>query len=405
MTDASPKAVPAAPGLRAQLVTATLARVVINTASRMVYPFLPALSRGLGVPLESLTALLFLRGALSLAAPAIGGLPDRLGRRQTMLLGLGIFCLGLALPALVPGWPAFVVFVLLVAASKLFFDPSLQAYLGDRTPYARRGLVIAFSELGWSGAALVGIPAAGLLMAQFGWRAPFLPLAAVGLAAGAAIWFVIPNDAPARGQAHTVAARPGVSIWRNPVVVAGLCVGLLIAMGNENLSVVYAAWLERSFGLSVAALGLSTTVIGVAELAGEGLVMGLADRLGKRRVIGVGLVACALSYLALPLAGGQLPLALAGLFLVFISFEVTVVATLPLMTELEPAARGRVMTTNLAAFAAGRMLGDLTAGWLFHLGFFWIGVVSAASSAAALVILLVFIRERRRDDFRPIMIE
>jgi predicted MFS family arabinose efflux permease len=295
-----------------------------------------------------------------------------------------------------------------VAASKLLFDPSLQAYLGDRTPYARRGLVIAFSELGWSGAALVGIPVAGLLIARSDWRAPFLPLAMAGLAAGAALWFVIPNDAPARpapGQARLAVARPAVSIWRNRTVVAGLGLGLLISMGNENLSVVYAAWLERSFGLSVAALGLTTTVIGVAELAGEGLVMALADRLGKRRVIGAGLVACALAYLALPLAGSQLPLALAGLFLVFISFEFAVVATLPLMTELEPAARGRVMTTNLAAFAAGRMLGDLTAGWLFHFGFFWIGVVSAAASAAALAILLAFIHERRREDFRPIMAE
>ncbi len=71
------------------------------------------------------------------------------------------------------------------------------------------------------------------------------------------------------------------------------------------------------------------------------------------------------------------------------------VATLPLMTEMEPAARGRVMTANMATFAAGRMLGDLAAGPLSHLGFFWIGVVSAAASLAALVILWAFIHERR----------
>jgi len=397
MTDASTEVVQAAPGLRAQLVTATLARMVVNTASRMVYPFLPALSRGLGVPLDNLTALLSLRGALGLAAPAIGGLPDRLGRRQTMLIGLAIFCVGLALPAIIPGWPAFVVFVLLVAASKLMFDPSLQAYLGDRTPYARRGLVIAFSELGWSGAALLGIPVVGLLMARADWRAPFLPLAAAGLAAGAALWFVIPSDAPVAARAGAAVDAPRLlpSIWRNPVVVAGLGLGLLISLGNENLSVFYASWLERSFGLSVAALGLSTTIIGVAELAGEGLVMGLADRLGKRRAISAGLVACTIAYLVLPLTGGQLPLALAGLFLVFISFEFTVVATLPLMTELEPSARGRVMTANMATFAAGRMLGDLAAGPLSRLGFFWIGAASAAASVAALAILWAFVHERR----------
>jgi predicted MFS family arabinose efflux permease len=395
MTGASREAVRAAPRLRVQLVTATLARVVINTAHRMVYPFLPALSRGLGVPLASLTALLSLRGALGVVSPAIGGLPDRFGRRRALLIGLLIFSVGLALPVFVPGWPAFVLFVLLVAIGKVIFDPSLQAYLGDRTPYARRGLVMAFSELGWSGAALLGIPLVGMLIARSDWRAPFLPLAAAGLAAGAALWFIIPRDAPRPGQTRTGGSGPAASIWRNPAVVAGLGLGLLISMGNENLSVVYAAWLERSFGLTVAALGLSTTVIGVAELAGEGLVMGLADRLGKRRVIGVGLLASAAAYLALPLVGTRLDVALAGLFLVFITFEFTVVAILPLMTELMPAARGRVMTTNVAAFAAGRMLGDLIAGSLFHFGFIWIGIVSAASSLAALVVLWAFIHERQ----------
>jgi MFS transporter, DHA1 family, inner membrane transport protein len=393
MIEAPRDAVRAAPGLRVQLVAATLARVVINTAHRMVYPFLPALSRGLGLPLENLTALLSLRGALGVVSPVFGGLPDRFGRRQALLVGLVIFSVGLALPGFFPGPATFVVFIVLVAIGKFIYDPALQAYLGDRTPYARRGLVMAFSEMSWSGAALLGIPLAGLLIARFDWHAPFLPLAAAGLAAGAALWFIIPSDAPTPGQPR--AASPGnlAAVWRNPVVLAGLSLSLLISLGNENLSVVYAAWLERSFGLSVAALGLSTTVIGAAELAGEGLVMAFADRLGKRRVIAIGLVVSTAAYLALPLAGGRLDFALAGLFFVFIAFEFTVVATLPLMTELVPAARGRVMTTNVAALAAGRMLGDLLAGYLFHFGFLWIGLASVATSLVALVILIAFVHE------------
>jgi MFS transporter, DHA1 family, inner membrane transport protein len=383
----------AAPRLRVQVVAATLARVVVNTAHRMVYPLLPVFGRALGLPLENLTALLSLRGALGVAAPVFGALPDRVGQRLTLLAGLLVFIAGVVLPGLWPGPTAFVLFVVLVAVSKFIFDPALQAYLGDRTPYARRGLVIAFSEMSWSGAALVGIPLAGLLIARFDWRAPFLPLAAAGLAAGAALWFIIPRDAPTAGRVRPVVPGHREAVWRNPVVLAGLGLGLLISLGNENLSVVYAAWLERSFSLSVAALGLSATVLGVAELAGEGLVMALADRLGKRRVIAGGLLALAAAYVALPLAGASLPLALAALFAVFITFEFTIVASLPLMTELVPAARGRVMTTNVAALALGRMLGDWMAGYLYNYGFIWTGLASAASSLLALLVLLAFIRE------------
>ena len=121
--------------------------------------------------------------------------------------------------------------------------------------------------------------------------------------------------------------------------------------------------------------------------------MALADRLGKRRVIAGGLVASALAYVALPLAGGSLPLALAALAATFITFEFTVVASFPLMTELAPAARGPVMTTNVAALAIGRMLADWVAGYLFNFGFLWTGVVSAASSLLALAVLVAFIRE------------
>src|SRR5262249_23342652 len=152
-----------------QVVAATLTRLVLNSAHRMVYAFLPAFSRALGLPLESLTGLLSLRGAMGLAAPAFGALPGRVGQRHTLVIALLVFVVGAALPAVWPSPAAFVLFVVLVALSKYLFDPALQAYLADRTPYARRGLVIAFSEMSWSGAALVGLPLAGLLIAWFDW--------------------------------------------------------------------------------------------------------------------------------------------------------------------------------------------------------------------------------------------
>jgi predicted MFS family arabinose efflux permease len=124
--------------------------------------------------------------------------------------------------------------------------------------------------------------------------------------------------------------------------------------------------------------------------------MGLADRLGKRRAIAAGMVASALAYLALPLLGSRgLELALGALFFAFITFEFTIVASIPLMTELLPAARGRVMSANVAAHAAGRMLGALAGGALFHLGFVWVGGLSAGLNLAALAVILILVRERR----------
>ncbi len=383
------------PRLRFQLVAATFARLIVNTAHRMIYPFLPAFSRGLGVPLDSLNLLLTVRGALGMTSPFFGAIPDRLGRRHAMLIGTGLFCAALAAIAWRPAYPVFFVAVILVVITKFIFDPALQAYLGDRTPYAQRGLFIAFTELGWSGAALVGIPVAGFLIARGDWRSPFLPLAALGVISGLWLWLVIPRDAPT--AAHRDAPRPNhlAAIWRNPAVLAAMSIGLLISAANENLNAVYGVWMERTFHLQVATLGLTTIAIGLAELAGEGLVMSLADRLGKRRAIGIGLAASAIAYLALPLLAFDLKFALAGLFFVFIAFEFTIVASIPLMTELVPEARGAVMSSNVAFHAAGRMLGVPLGVTMFHLGFQWNGVAAAVLNLVTLGVIILFVRERK----------
>lgn len=385
----------AAPRLRWQLVAATFTRLVMNTAHRMVYPFLPAISRGLGVPPEALSPILAARSALGITSPLFGGIPDRLGRRHAMLIALGVFLAGAVLVAVLPGFWTFAAFLILVIVSKFIFDPAMQAYLGDRTPYNRRGLVIAFTELGWSGAALVGFPLVGLLIDRGGWRAPFWPLAVLALMGGVALWAIIPRDAPAPGA--EAAGRPAgqwKQVIRSPGVLGTVGISLCISAANETLGVVFGRWLEQSFALGVVALGLSTTVIGLADLGGEGLVALLADRLGKRRAIGLGLLSSAVVTGALPFIAQTYELALLGLFLVFITFEFTMVSTIPMLTELVPTARGRVMSTASAGAAAGRMVGVLIGTQLFQIGFAWIGLAGVVLNLVGFVLLLIFVRER-----------
>ena len=44
----------------------------------------------------------------------------------------------------------------------LTFIPAMQAYLGDRLPYERRGRILAYTEFGWSLAFIGGVPLMGL---------------------------------------------------------------------------------------------------------------------------------------------------------------------------------------------------------------------------------------------------
>jgi hypothetical protein len=83
----------------------------------------------------------------------------------------------------------------------------------------------------------------------------------------------------------------------------------------------------------------------------------------------------ALACLLLPLADGNLTAALLAYFGLFLTFEITVVGGIPLMTEIVPSARSVVMSSSLAAGALGRALGswrspgtDFDLAWLGLLG-------------------------------------
>jgi predicted MFS family arabinose efflux permease len=171
----------------------------------------------------------------------------------------------------------------------------------------------------------------------------------------------------------------------------------LVSTANDNLFVVYGAWLEHRFSLSIVALGFGTATIGIAELAGETMTAALADRLGLKRSLLGGLVVCIICYGILPYLGQTLGLALVGLFLIFLSFEFMIVTGMSLFTELLPHARATMMASYLATGGIGRVVGALIGGpiWLAG-GITATSLVSAIISGVALVSLIWGLRGWRR---------
>lgn len=380
-------------GLRAQIVAFTLTRLVLNTGHRMVYPFLPAIARGVGVPLETAALAVTARAALGVIGPLFGSLADTRGRRIAALVGLGLFALGMALVAVWPTYPALVAGLLLASAAKLIFDPAMQAYIGDRVPYVRRGRALAVTELSWSFAFLLGMPLIGWLMARSGsWRAPFPWLALLALIAIVGLARVIPPDRPAPGT--RVSLRTGARIIRqHPAALGALAAALLIGLANETVFIVYGAWLEDAFELKVAALGLASAVIGLAELGAEGTVAAVVDRIGKRRAVILGTLGNAVMAILLPVVGFSVGGALAGMFVFFLTFEFALVSLIPLMTELVPGARATLMAGNVAVFSVGRMLGALLGPALFAYGLSANTTVAALMNVAAVVAVALLVKQ------------
>jgi predicted MFS family arabinose efflux permease len=373
--------------LRFQLLIVMVLRTILNTMHRMVYPFLGAFARGLGVDITALSFALTGRSLVGAFVPFIASVADQRGRRFGMLVGIVLFTFGVALVALAPSLWTLTAALILALLGKYMFDPAMQAYFGDRVPYQRRGLALAITELSWSLAFIIGVPVMGFLIARSGWAAPFPVLTVLGVGMFAVIWWM----APRRDAKHNPVRNPWTNfgtVLRNAPALAGISIALWIGSANELVNLIFGVWLEDSFGLQIAALAGASAVIGLSELGGEGLVVLLTDRIGKPRALALGMSANAISALLLPLVGRTEIGALVGLFLFYITFEYVMVSQIPLMTELLPGARATVMSFNITGHSLGRALGAFLAPLIYrNFGFIYVAFLAVVFNIFGLLAL------------------
>lgn len=373
------------------IVVTTLCRLVLNTARRFAYPFAPALSRGLGVSLTAITSLIAVNQATAVLGLFFGPVADRLGYRLMMLSGMTLLVAGMFAGGLFPLYGVILVALFLAGLGKSIFDPALQAYVSERVPFHRRGLAIGFLEFSWAGSTLLGIPVIAVLIDRLGWRAPFFVMGGLGILGILALSILLEKagQKSTHGRPLPVFRGAWQQLLRERAALGALFFAFWISVANDNLFVVYGAWLEKQFGLSIVALGLGTGVIGIAELAGESMTAALADRLGLKRSVILGLIACLICYGILPLLGQTLGMSLTGLFIIFLTFEFTIVTSLSLSTELIPTSRATMMASYLASAGIGRVVGALIGGpiWLAG-GIIATAMVSAVLSGLALASLI-----------------
>jgi len=371
-----------------QIGVATACRILINTARRFVYPFAPALARGLDVPFAAVTSLIAVNQVTGMLGPVFAPLGDRRGYRIMLMAGMGLLALGMVVGGVFPVYGVLVAALFMAGLGKSMFDPAIQAYVAERVSFRRRGMIIGTIETAWAGSTLIGVPLVGVLIHHLGWRSPFLVMGVLGILGLAGIYIMVPRGhSRVSGTDNPVAMTKALRTMlcnRHSAGILGFA--FFISVANDNFFVIYGVWLEETFDLSVVSLGFTTVVIGVAELCGEMLTALCADRVGLHRSIMGGLALSALSYAVLPLCGHTLVMAMGALFMVFLTVEFSIVTALSLSSEVMPGNRATMMSGYLAAASAGRVVGALLGGAMWPAGkIMAIGFVSTLVTGLALV--------------------
>lgn len=382
------------------LAALTIARTAVNVSRRFTYLFVPALARALGVSVGAVQGAVALQGATGMASPLFGPSIERWGRRRTMIGCLMVMSAAGLIGSALGGFAAFTVVLAVWGLGKMVHDPALLAWVGDRVPYARRAAAMGVTELSWALSLLVSAPVVGWLLGHGDVRLVMLAVGG-GLAGGAllVIRFVPATSVAAERVVRVVSPWAAWLALSVPARTAVLY-SFLIVVANEVFLIDLGVWLERTHGLGLAGLGLAALVIGGAEVLGEFLVIGLADRFGKRRMVLWGTLLSATMYVMVPLFGGGSPVvALGFVFAAFLGVEVAFVASFPLITSLAPGSRAVLLSANAGAHAAGRLSGAALGGVLLAVTgeFLPVTVTCFAFGAVAAVVLARQIKEDRDD--------
>ena len=350
------------------ILALTVSRLIMNMTRRFAYPFASQIAAQLGVPLEAVQNLIALQAGVGIASPLFGPLSERYGRKWVMLGMLLIMAVVSAAGALLPHFWMFAILMLTLGVTKMIFDPALLAYVGDRIPYNRRALAVGTTELSWAGALFVIAPLAGfLLQGGYGVQAVFAAFTVLALIATLIIFIFIPADRPEHHEVKIITPLGAWRILRNsPVALAALAYSFLLVTANEMMFINYSPWMESSFHIPTSELGIVTTVIAAAEVLGEFVIIGVADRLGKRRMALGGALMAALAYVVLPQLAFSLPATMIGLFVIFISVEIAIVASVPMFTEILPNSRAVMMSSNVSLHSLGRLTGAAVGSFLLR---------------------------------------
>lgn len=283
-----------APPTAALLVTA-LAFHVDMLLYYLLVPLLPRYARDLHLN-QMEVGLLFgsYAVALLLATFPVAILTDRVGRRAIMLWGLA----GLGVTTLVFAfstqfWLLVLARFLQGIAGSATWLPGM-ALLADHFPAESRGRAMGTAFAAANLGVLIGPPLSGLLAERAGHAAPFL-LGAVLVALDAAgRAFLLPEVEPTRGPRlpfRQLLANPTIRVFAGAMAL-GSCFWALL----ESTLPIH---LDRRLGQSPAQIGFLFAAAALAHTFTSPLMGRLSDRLGRVRVLRIGLV-LALVLLPLP---------------------------------------------------------------------------------------------------------
>jgi predicted MFS family arabinose efflux permease len=380
-----------------------LAAFAIGTEAFVIAGLLPVVSADLQISVAATGQLVTAYAlAYALGSPILAVAFNNFDRRDVLTLALSGFIAANLLAVASTSFPLLLASRVLMAMGAALCTPTAIGVAVALASPERRGRAVALVTSGITVATVIGVPLGTMIGNQFGWRATFVMVAALGAVALAGVLYGVPRGLP--NSTATLGER--LAVARHPGVLYALATTVLWAIGGFTVFT-YLAIPLQGLGFNAADISLALLIFGSAAAIGNMLGGTLADRFGPLPTAAVGLagMATALVLLSLALKSTTPDHARYVVLLLVFGWAIAGWAFYPAqiasIIRIDPRSSVIALSLNASALYLGFALGGAAGGVVLSiLGPTDLGWVGGSSVAASLAVLLFRGRQERLKPYK-----
>ncbi|MBB6731383.1 MFS transporter [Cohnella zeiphila] len=345
------------------LLALAISAFAIGTTEFISVGLLPLIADDFGISITAsgLTVTLYALG-VTFGAPVLTSLTSRFSRKKLLLAIMLVFIAGNSLAAAASGIAVLLVARVISALAHGVFMSIGSTIAASLVPEHRRASAISIMFSGLTVATVTGVPLGTWIGQQLGWRAAFIAIVAVGIAAFAANLTLVSSNL---GTGARIRLGDQLKLVTNGRLLLAFSITALGYGGTFVVFTYLSPLLHEITGFGERTVALLLLVYGVAIAIGN--VVG--GKVGNRKPLTAlfyifliqAVVLLALGFTAPYKAAGLLTVFGMGLF-AFMNVPGLQLYVVMLAERLAPQAKDVASAVNIAAFNAGIALGAYLGG-------------------------------------------
>jgi len=298
---------------------------------------------------------------------------DRFERKRTLLAMFALFGIATLACAAAPGYATLLAARGLAGAFGGVMGAMTHTIIGDAIPFERRARAGGMVSAAFSVATVAGVPISLWLANHFGWRSPFVLIAALVVLFGAIGLRVLPelrqHIGPSTGSGQAKQAHPFgpmLAVLRDANHLRALLFSMLIIFSGFTVIPYITVYAVHNVGIAQQDIPYIYLIGGAATLVTARLIGHWADRYGKVEVYRRVAVAAILPLLVATHIGAAplwLWLVVTTIFFVLVSGRM-IPAMAIITSAAQPKLRGTFMSLNATTQALAMGLATTLAGFV-----------------------------------------